>query len=43
MKNQIQKDKNKRNLNLKFENKLIILKSIAKIIMLLKPFGGILN
>ena len=30
MKNQIQKDKNKRNLNLKFENKLIILESIAK-------------
>ena len=30
MKNQLQKDKNKRNLNLKFENKLIILKSIAK-------------
>jgi small subunit ribosomal protein S14 len=30
MKNQIQKDKNKRNLSLKFENKCIILKSIAK-------------
>ena len=30
MKNQVYKDKNKRNLNSKFENKLIILKSIAK-------------
>lgn len=30
MKNQIQKDKFKRNLNLKFENKRVILKSIAK-------------
>lgn len=30
MKNQIQKDKNKRNLTLKFENKRIILKSIIK-------------
>lgn len=30
MKNQIQKDKIKRNLNLKFENKRIILKSIIK-------------
>jgi ribosomal protein S14 len=30
MKNQLQKDTNKRNLNFKFENKLIILKSIAK-------------
>jgi small subunit ribosomal protein S14 len=30
MKNQIQKDKTKRNLNLKFENKRIILKNITK-------------
>ena len=30
MKNQLQKDINKRNLNFKFENQLIILKSIAK-------------
>ena len=30
MKNQVYKDKNKRNLNSKFENKRIILKSIAK-------------
>ena len=30
MKNQVHKDKNKRNLNSKFENKRIILKSIAK-------------
>jgi ribosomal protein S14 len=30
MKNQIQKDKSKRNLRLKFENKCIILKSIVR-------------
>jgi len=30
MKNQIQKDKNKRSLNLKFENQRIILKSIMR-------------